>query len=50
MQRLPLILAIIICAIWIIISLPILIILWLLGGNNPFDNMIEVLNNIIDLD
>lgn len=50
MRKLPLFLATIICTIWLTISLPILFILWLLGGDSPFIAMVDMLSEILNED
>lgn len=42
------IIGIVITSIWILISLPFLITLWFLGGNNVFNNVGNAIDEIFD--
>ena len=46
MNRLPLVLAIIIAALMAIVSIPFLLLIWLLGGHDVMDNYIDMLSAI----
>lgn len=46
MTKLPLVLAVLLCAIMAVISIPFLLIIYLLGGYNVVDNYIDMLSYI----